>query len=168
MDNLFHLFIEELRDIYSTERIIVEKLPEVIDAASLPDLKEALAHHLKETKNHIKRLEKIFSILGEPVKEGKCKAVERLFRKMADKAHKNPPSPTLDAALICSEQKVEHYEIASYGTLRSFAKQLELEIEIIHMLNETLDEEAASDKRLTKIAEGSTFSSGVNQAAASK
>lgn len=166
-NDLFELFIEELKDMYSSENQIVESLPKLIKLASLPDLKEALTKHLKETENQVGRIERICSALNLEPSENKCEAMEGLLREAEELTESRSKSPALDAAIISAAQKVEHYEIASYGTLKSFAKQLDLESEIIDLLQETLDEEGAADKKLTKIAEGSIFSSGVNREAAS-
>lgn len=164
--DLFQLFIEELEDMYSSEHQIIDSLPKLINLASLPDLKEALTNHLKETKNQVRRIEKIFSILNLRAKEKTCEAMEGILKEAEELSENKTKSPSLDAAIISAAQKVEHYEIASYGTLRSFAKHLDLDNEISDLLKETLDEEAAADKKLTKIADGSFFSSGVNKEAA--
>ena len=163
---LHGLFIDELEDMYSSEHQIVESLPKLIKLASLPELKEALTKHLKETENQVKRIEKIFAILDHENKEKTCKAMEGLLKEADDIVKNKTKSPALDAAIISACQKVEHYEIASYGTLRSFAKHLDFDSEVIDLLQDTLDEEAGADKKLTKIADGSIFSSGVNREAA--
>lgn len=163
---LNNLFLDELKDMYSAENQIVESLPKLIKLASFPELKEALTHHLTETKNQVKRIEKIFSLLDLPVKEKNCEAMEGILKEAEDLLKNKTKSAILDAAIISSAQKVEHYEIASYGTLRSFAKYLELDDEILDLIQETLDEEGMADNKLTKIAEGTLFSSGVNQEAA--
>lgn len=164
--DLYQLFISQLEDMHSAENQIIESLPNLINLASLPDLKEALTTHLKETKNQVKRIDQIFSILSIDPKENTCEAMEGLLTEAEELAKSSQPSPTLDAAIISAAQKVEHYEIASYGTLRSFAKHLNLDSEITDLIQESLDEEGAADKKLTKIADGSLFSSGVNQKAA--
>lgn len=163
-NGLYELFAEELKDMHSSENQIVKSLPKLIKIASLPELKEALTNHLRETENQVTRIEKIFSILGIHGEET-CEAMKGLLHE-ADALTKRTKSSTLDAAIISAAQKVEHYEIASYGTLRSFAKHLDFDKEIIDLLKETLEEEAAADKKLTKIADGSFFSSGVNKEAA--
>lgn len=160
------LFIDELEDMYSSENQIVESLPKLIKLASFPELKEALSNHLKETKDQVTRIEKIFGLLDLPVKEKTCEAMEGILKEAEELTKNIAKSATLDAAIISAAQKVEHYEIASYGTLRSFAKYLELEDEILDLLQETLDEEGDADKTLTKIAEGTLFSNGVNKEAA--
>lgn len=160
------LFIDELEDMYSSEHQMIEALPNMIKAASSDELKEALTNHLKETKNQVTRLNKIFSIMGLQPSENTCEAMEGLIQEAKELIGKKSKSPLLDAAIISAAQKIEHYEIASYGTLRSFAKNLELNSEIATLLQKTLDEEGAADKKLTKIADGSLFSAGINQQAA--
>lgn len=164
--DLFHLFISELEDMYSAENQIIDSLPKMIKAASFPDLKEALKSHLEETKEQVIRLENVFSIINKQPQEKMCRGMQGILREADEMVGNKNKSATLDAAIICAAQKVEHYEIASYGTLRSFAKQLELGSEVIDLLQENLDEEASADKKLTKIAEGSFFSGGVNLEAA--
>ena len=163
---LYELFMDELKDMLNSENQIVESLPKLIKLASLPELKEALSSHLKETENQVTRLKQIFSILGTKPSEITCEAMEGLIKEAEELTEDRTKSPTLDAAIISAAQKIEHYEMASYGTLRSFAKHLDLDKKIATLLQETLDEEGAADKKLTKIAEGSFFSEGVNQEAA--
>lgn len=163
---LNQLFVDELEDMYNSENQIVESLPKMIKAASYEDLKKALSKHLKETQNQVVRLEKIFSLLDLPAKENPCEAMEGILKEANELVEGKSKTATTDAAIICAAQKVEHYEIASYGTLRSFAKYLDLDDEIIDLIQETLDEEGEADKALTKIAEGTIFFSGVNKEAA--
>lgn len=164
--DLYGLFIDELCDMYNSEKQIVKALPKLIKMASLPDLKEALTKHWNETENQVRRIEKIFHILNQKPLEVTCEAMEGLVKEADELIENREKSPTLDAAIISAAQKVEHYEIASYGTLRSFAKHLDLNSEIVDLLQSTLDEEGAADKKLTKIADGSFFSPGVNTEAA--
>ena len=156
---LSDLFIDELADMLSSENQIIEALPKLIELASSPDLKKALSSHLKETENQVTRIEEIFSILKLDPEEKTCEAMEGLIEEADEIVEDKSKSPTLDAAIISAAQKVEHYEIASYGTLRSFAKHLGLDKRVMDLLQETLDEEGAADKKLTKIAEGSSSSS---------
>jgi ferritin-like metal-binding protein YciE len=162
---LFELFIRELEDVYSFELQIVEALPKMIKHVSLDDLKEALRKHLHETEQQVKRVEKIFSILGFKPKKVFCEGMKGILDEGEHLIGDHSKSAALDAAIICSAQKVEHYEISVYGTLKSFAKHLNFDTRIINLLDETLDEEANADKKLTKIADGTFFSSGVNQEA---
>lgn len=164
--SLNQLFIDELQDMYSSENQIIESLPKLIHLASYPDLSEALSKHLKETQKQQKRIEKIFSLLNLPAKEKPCKAMQGILKEAEELIKNKAKTATLDAAIISAAQKVEHYEIASYGTLCSFAKYLEFEDEIIDLLQETLDEEESANDTLTTIAEGTFFSSGINKEAA--
>jgi ferritin-like metal-binding protein YciE len=164
--DLHDLFIDELADMYNSENQIIEALPKLIKQASLPDLKEALTKHLRETENQVKRIERIFSILNVELSENTCQAMEGLLKEAQAITQNKAKSPALDAGIISAAQKVEHYEIASYGTLRSFAKHLNFDGEVIDLLQETLDEEGTADKKLTKLADGSIFSGGVNKEAA--
>lgn len=165
-NGLYELFVDELEDMYSAENQIVAALPKLIGLASLAELKDALTNHLKETKTQVARIEKIFSILGIVSKENTCEAMQGLLREADELVDNQPRSPTMDAAIISAAQKVEHYEMASYGTLRSFAKTLDFDSDVIDLLQDSLDEEGAADKKLTKIADGSLFFSGVNKEAA--
>lgn len=150
----------------SCEIQIVDALPNMIEMASSEDLKEALSSHLDETENQIKRLEKIFSILGLLTEEKTCKGMEGILKEGKEMLKGKQPDPLLDAIIIGAAQKVEHYEMASYGTLRSFANHLELDKEIIDLLQKNLNEEGVADKKLTKIAEGTIFGEGINTEAA--
>lgn len=163
--DLRQLFLDELEDMFDSEQQIVNSLPKLIKLAHHEDLKEALSNHLKETENQVSRIEQIFSIMSMTPKKKTCRAMIGLLQEADDLVKNIQKSFTLDAAIISAAQKVEHYEIASYGTLRSFAKILDLDSEISNLLKETLDEEASADKKLTKIAEGSMFTTGVNQEA---
>lgn len=160
------LFIEELQDVYNVEFQIMESLPKMISLASLPELKEALSQHLKETQNQITRIEKIFGLLNLPKMGKTCEAMEGILLEAEELLSNKTKNATLDAAIIGAAQKVEHYEIASYGTLLSFAKFLNFDDEIIDLLQEILEEEENADEILTKLAEGTLFTSGVNKEAA--
>lgn len=164
--DLYHLFIDELADMYSAEKQIIESLPKLINLASFPELKKALSDHLEETRNQVERIDKIFSMLDMSAEEKTCEAMEGLLKEAEEIVKNKSKSSTLDAEIISAAQKVEHYEMASYGTLRSFAKNLDLDGEIIDLLQDTLDEEGAADKKLTKIADGSLFTNGINKEAA--
>lgn len=163
-DTLNKLFISELKDILSAEEQIVKALPDVIKAAQSSELKDALKKHLEETNVQVQRLEQIFSLLGISERGETCAAMEGLIRECSETINEYDKSPLRDAAIISKAQRIEHYEISVYGTLRTFAKILELD-ECVDLLKETLDEELNADKKLTKIAEGGLLTTGVNQQA---
>lgn len=166
-DGLNKLFFDELEDMYSAENQIVDSLPNLIKKASSKDLKEGLKHHLKETKFQVKRIEKIFVLLGKKAKENFCEGMEGLLSETDEMVNGKKKSPVLDAAIISAAQKVEHYEMASYGALRSFAQHLDFDSKIINLIQDSLNEEGAANKKLTKIAEGGLiFGGGVNKEAA--
>jgi ferritin-like metal-binding protein YciE len=151
---LHELFLEELGDILNAEQQLTKALPKMAHAANCDKLKEAFKSHLVETENHIKRLEQVFECLDEPVKTKKCKAMKGLLEEGKDLMEELKHSTALDAALICAAQKVEHYEIASYGTVCAWAKKMGHD-EALELLGATLKEEFTADKKLTKIAEKS-------------
>ena len=166
MNNLYDLFCEHLEDMLSAEHQIIQNLPKLIKIVTMPDLKKALSHHLEETKDQVKRLEQIFDRLGFTPHEETCEAMQGLLKEAENSTKGEDRGPVLDACIIACCQKVEHYEIASYGTLKSFAKQLDLDDQIVDLIDETLNEEGAADKKLTKLAEGSFFTTSVNKQAA--
>ncbi len=147
------LFELELKDIYSAEKQITKALPKMAKAATNEDLKEAFESHLEETEGQIERLERIFKELDISfARVEKCKAMEGLIEEGKEIMEEDLEPEVLDAALICAAQKVEHYEMAAYGCARTFAQQLG-HSEIADLLQETLDEEGAADKKLNEIAE---------------
>jgi ferritin-like metal-binding protein YciE len=148
MSGLRETFIEELKDLYDAEKQLIKALPKMAKAAEHEELKAAFEDHLQETETHVERLEQVFSIFGETAKGKKCKAMQGLVEEGQDLIDEEEG----DAALICAAQKVEHYEIASYGSLRTWAELLD-ENEAVDLLQETLDEEKATDEKLTEIAE---------------
>jgi len=158
------LFIDELQDIYSAEIQIVKALPKMINAVQYPELKEALTAHLEETKNQVTRLDRIFSKLGESAGSETCEAMKGLIEESDEYIKKYPESIIRDAALITAAQRIEHYEMAVYGALRTFAKELEYD-DAADLLQETLDEEGNANNTLTGIAEGGFFTAGVNEKA---
>jgi ferritin-like metal-binding protein YciE len=162
LKDLKDLFIDELHDILSSEEQIVKALPEMVRASESPELKEAFEAHLKETKGQVQRLEKIFKLLKIKKKKKFCKATKGLIEECKEvlKDFKTK-SPIRDAALISKAQRIEHYEISAYGTMRTFAKEIDLD-DVAALLKDTLDEEANADKKLTKIAKGGMFKSGIN------
>ena len=154
LESLQALYIEELRDLYSAETQITKALPKMIKAASHDELKTAFQEHLDQTMGQIERLEKIFEKLGKSPKGKTCKAMEGLVEEAAEllKEGKDADPSVLDAGLIAAAQRVEHYEIAGYGTVRTYAETLG-DDEAAGLLQETLDEEAETDRRLTDLAE---------------
>lgn len=158
------LLIDELEDIFSAENQIVKALPLLIKAAHSRELKDAFKTHLQQTKNQIKRLEKVFKLLHLKAKVKLCKGMHGLIEEGKEVIQAFDPSPVRDAALISKAQRIEHYEIAAYGTLRTFATELSLR-EVAALLEENLEEEGSADKLLTKIAEGGLFSAGINHQA---
>ena len=150
MSKLRETFLNELADLYDAEKQLLKALPKMAKAAAEEELKEAFESHLEETQQHVQRLEKVFEIFDQPAKGKKCKAMQGLVEE-GDEIIQEKEG---DAALICAAQKVEHYEIASYGSLCAWARLLEEE-EAAEVLEETLDEEKAADEKLTSIAETS-------------
>jgi ferritin-like metal-binding protein YciE len=156
------LFIEQMKDLHSAETQLVSALPKLAKAASAPELQEAFNMHLDQTRNHVQRIEKLFEKMEQSPRGKKCRGMEGLIEEgnelIQEKAQYDPD--TLDAGLIAAAQKVEHYEISAYGTVRAFAQQLGRQ-DAIEVFNQTLDEEYAADRTLSALAE-----SGVNQEAA--
>ena len=160
LNDLRDLLIDELRDIYDAEHRITKALPKMRKAAGSEELKEGFHLHLQETQGQIDRLEQIFELLDEPAKRKKCEGITGLLEEGEEIMDEDAHQAVLDAALIAAAQKVEHYEIATYGTLRTYARLLG-EDEVVALLDETLHEEKATDEKLTALAED-----GINAAAA--
>ena len=154
MNSLRELYVEELRDLYSAENQILKALPRMIRAASNKDLQRAFTVHERQTQQHVKRLERIFRMLDESTRGKKCKGMEGLLEEGQELIKERPEPEVLDAGLIAAAQRVEHYEIAGYGTVRTYARQLGEE-EQANLLQETLNEEGETDKLLTSLAESS-------------
>jgi ferritin-like metal-binding protein YciE len=148
MSNLRETFVDQLADLYDAEKQLLKALPKMAKAASHEELKDAFESHCQETENHIRRLEQVFESVGEKAKTKKCKAMQGLV----EEAQESISEEEGDAALICAAQKVEHYEIAGYGSVCSWAKLLG-EHEAAEILGETLEEEKAADEKLNGIAE---------------
>ncbi|MBP2295787.1 YciE/YciF ferroxidase family protein [Azospirillum rugosum] len=147
------LFIKELQDTYSSETQILEALPAMAEAASSPKLKQAFQTHLKETDGQIKRLDRIFQILQADPGGNTCEATQGLVEEAEEIMEEGLPAEVLDVALIMAAQKVEHYEIASYGSLRTLAETCGM-TDVAKLLEETLEEEKATDQKLNQLAEG--------------
>jgi ferritin-like metal-binding protein YciE len=153
MNNELHrLFLDELADIYHAENQLVKALPRFQAAATTQELREAFGQHLEATEQHVKRLEEVFQSIDAPTRAEKCEAMEGLLAEGDKILRDNKESPALDAALIAAAQKVEHYEIATYGCLCTWAEAMGHE-RATELLQETLDEEKSADSRLTEIAE---------------
>jgi ferritin-like metal-binding protein YciE len=152
MTTLQDLFIKELRDLYSAENQIIKALPKMAKAAASDDLRAGFEEHLEQTKQHVERLERIFEKLGVRASGKKCKAMEGLIEEGKEMMEMDAEPAVLDAALISAAQKVEHYEMAGYGCARTWARQLE-DHDAAELLQQTLDEEGETDKKLTDLAE---------------
>jgi ferritin-like metal-binding protein YciE len=146
------LLVHELKDLYNAENQIVKALPKMVKAANSPELQKAFEDHLEETKNQVKRLEEIFQQLELPLRGKKCKAMEGLIEEGKEVVDEEAEPHVKDAALIAAAQRVEHYEIAGYGTAQAFAKLLGHET-IAELLHQTLEEEKGADVKLTQLAE---------------
>ena len=146
------LFLHTLQDIYYAENKIVKSLPEMIETASDAQLKKGLETHLGETKGHVKRLEQVFQMLGQKPKSVNCPAIDGIIEEAEEVTGEVDDKSVLDAAIIAAGQAVEHYEITRYGSLIAWAKQLGRN-DAARLLEQTLGEEKAADKKLTSIAE---------------
>ena len=151
-EGLRELYIEELKDLYNAENQLVKALPKMAKAASSDELRQGFEDHLEQTKGHVQRLEQIFQALGESPKGKKCKAMEGLVEEGSEVMHEDFEGALMDAAIIGAAQRVEHYEIAAYGTVCAFAEELG-ETEQNSLLNETLQEEKETDEKLTQLAQ---------------
>lgn len=152
LNSLHDLYVNELKDLYNAENQLVKALPKMAKAANSPELRAAIEEHLDVTKGQVQRLETIFKELDESPKGKKCKAMEGLIEEGKEVMEEKAAPGVLDAAIIAAAQRVEHYEIAGYGCVRTFANLLGFE-KAAGLLQETLDEEADADKKLTELAE---------------
>jgi ferritin-like metal-binding protein YciE len=150
--NMDDLFVHTLRDIYYAEKQIVKALPGMVKKASDAQLKQGFQIHLRETENHVKRLEQVFEMLGKKAQGVDCPAIDGIIKEADEVAGEVADKKVLDAALIAAAQAVEHYEMTRYGTLISWAKELGRN-DCVTLLQQTLDEEKATDKKLTAMAE---------------
>lgn len=152
VNSIEKLFVDELKDIYSAETQITKALPKMIKAASSSDLKSAFEHHLKETEEQIHRLDQVFEKLDTSPKGKTCEGMKGVISEGEEMLKSAEEGPVRDMALISAAQKVEHYEMASYGTVRTYAEHLG-KSPFVSSLETTLNEEKAADKKLTEIAE---------------
>ena len=149
---LKELYIDELKDLYSAENQLVKALPKLAKAAASDELRQGFEEHLEQTKGHVQRLEKIFATLDESPKGKKCKGMEGLVEEGSEMIDEDFEGSVKDAGLIGAAQRVEHYEIAGYGTVKAFAETLG-ENEHVELLEQTLQEEKDTDEKLTQLAE---------------
>jgi ferritin-like metal-binding protein YciE len=153
LDTLKTLYINELRDLYNAENQLVKALPKMAKGASSEELKDAFEKHLKQTKSHVERLEEVFEDLGEKPKGKTCKAMKGLIEEGSEILHEDGEESVIDAGIIVAAQKVEHYEIAGYGSVRTFAQLLGRD-RSAELLQTTLDEESETNETLNQLAEG--------------
>jgi ferritin-like metal-binding protein YciE len=151
-ENLKDLYVDELKDLYDAEHQILEALPQMAEKASHPELKQAFRTHLEQTRGQVTRLEQVFQKLGVEPERKTCKAMKGLMAEGEEILKAKGDEDTIDAALIAAAQRVEHYEIAGYGTMRSLARRLGHEDQA-RLLQQTLDQEGEADKKLTRLAE---------------
>src|SRR6202000_2387786 len=151
LETMKELLLDELQDLYSAETQITKALPKMAEAYSTPALKKAFSSHLQETEGHVQRLEKIFKQLKESPKGKTCEGMKGLLKEGEERIKEGGEPDVLDAGLISAAQRVEHYEIAAYGSARTYAELLE-EAEVAKLLEETLEEEKSADQKLTKIS----------------
>jgi ferritin-like metal-binding protein YciE len=152
LDTLKTLYIDELRDLYNAEQQLVKALPKMAKGASSVELQDAFEKHLEQTKTHVERLEEVFEEIGERPKGKTCKAMKGLIEEGSEILHEDGEESVLDAGIIVAAQKVEHYEIAGYGSVRTFAQLLGKD-RSADLLQTTLDEESEANELLNKLAE---------------
>lgn len=151
-DSLRQLYVDELRDLYNAETQLVKALPKMAKASSNAELRQGFEEHLRQTSEQVSRLEQIFDMLGEKPTGKKCLGMEGLVKEGAETMQEDYEDAVMDAAIIGAAQRVEHYEIAGYGTVRTFAELLG-ESEHVSLLEQTLEEEKQTDEKLTQLAE---------------
>lgn len=154
----------ELADLYDAEQQLVNKLPMVVQAVDNASLRNAIEEHIKETRDHVARLEQIFKIIGRRPEPNQCDAMRGLLEEAEEVISASGNKQVKDAVIIGALQRVKHYEIAGYGTAQAFADQLDME-EVADLLQESLDEESSADHKLTSLAKGGLFTTGVNTTA---
>jgi ferritin-like metal-binding protein YciE len=152
LDSLHKLFVEQLRDIYNAENQLLKALPKMAKSASSDELRQAFEDHLEQSKEHVGRLEQVFKDLDEKAKGKTCHGMKGLIEEGSEILDQDGEESVLDAGIIAAAQKIEHYEIATYGTLRTWANLLGQD-DAAELLQETLDEEGDTDKRLNDLAE---------------
>lgn len=154
LETLRDLLVEQIQDVYDAEQQLVDALPRMADAAAAPQLRRAFTDHLRQTQEQVRRLDQAFQLLNEKAQRKTCKAMQGLVRE-GDEAIRQDAEPEVrDAGLIAAAQRIEHYEIAAYGTMRAYAHQLGI-AKAEALFDQTLNEEGSADKLLTQIAESS-------------
>ena len=151
LEELHDLFLDELKDVYHAEKQALKAYPKVVKKASAPELKDAVTAHMEQTKEHVTRLEKVFELLGEKPKAKPCKAMMGIIEEATEMMSEDATPEVMDAAIIGSAQRMEHYELAGYGTLRTWSKLMGHK-EVTELLQTTLNEEGETDKKLSKLA----------------
>lgn len=151
IETLRELLIDELQDLHSAEQQIVKALPKMVKASHNPQLKQAFEHHLEETKNHVTRLEQIFKRINESPKGKTCEGMKGLLKEGEERISDGGEAEVLDAGIISAAQRVEHYEMAAYGSARTYAELLG-DQEAVRLLSQTLEEEKAADHKLNQVA----------------
>lgn len=167
LNSLSELFMTEMRDLYSAETQLVEALPEMAQAASHSELREAFNNHLEETRTQVDRLRDIFQEMNESPEGKRCEAMEGLIQEGQEIINQQGDEAVKDAALIAAAQRIEHYEISGYGTARTYAEELGYQ-NVANMLDETLSEEKNADQELNEVALGGWLSEGINVEAREK
>jgi ferritin-like metal-binding protein YciE len=152
LHNLQDLLVDQLKDLYSAEKQITKALPKMAKAAAHPELKAAFEQHLEQTKRHVERLEEVFDLFDAAPRSKTCKAIQGLIEEGQELMSERADEAVMDAGLIAAAQKVEHYEIASYGCARTWARQVGNE-QAARLLQQTLEEEGQTDEKLTRLAE---------------
>lgn len=152
LNSLHELFIEELQDLYDAEQQLVKALPKIAEQASYHELQNGIREHLEQTKGHVRRLEQVFESIGEKAKTTKCQGMKGILEEGEHLAKTEGEAAAIDAGIIASAQKVEHYEIASYGSVCSYA-QIMGHNQALQLLRQTLEEEKETDRKLTALAE---------------
>ncbi len=163
LTTLNDVFVDQLGDLKSAEQQLTDALPKMAQAASTPELREAFEEHLQETRGHVKRLQEIEQMVGSIPTET-CEAMKGLVSEGEEIIEADGDPVAKDVALIAAAQRVEHYEMAAYGTARALARELDFS-DAADLLSDTLDEESAADQKLTSIATGGLMSGGINKAA---
>ena len=152
MESVLELLVEQMRDLYDAEKQLVKALPKMAKAASNEQLQQAFQNHLEQTQEHVQRLERAFEMIGTTAKSKPCAGMKGLVEEGKETLEEDLSESLLDSAIICGAQKVEHYEIAGYGTMIAWANSIGLE-EVAQVFQETLQEEKEADEKLTQVAE---------------